>query len=110
MRVVLGGKFNLYSAVLSTSAKTLTISGVTSFDIEPATLQSVYSTTATTFLTLGKNILSCTSSLVAGLPVWVVTFNTIDEGIANGDTFVILLNIPDTIAVYSILAYSASKI
>lgn len=108
MVTILGGKYNLYSAVLSTSAKTLTISNIIGFDLEPTSLQSVYSTTATKYLTLGQNVASCVYTLVAGLPVWTYTFTEIDSGIANGDTFVIRLQIPDTMGLYSLLSYSAS--
>jgi hypothetical protein len=110
MIVVLGGKYNLYSAVLSTSAKTLTISNVIGFDLEPFSLVSVYSTTHTAYLNLGANLLSCERTLVAGLPVFTYTFTAINDSIANGDTFVILLKIPDTLADYSVLCYSASKV
>lgn len=110
MVVQLGGKFNLYNAVLSTSAKTLTISNIQGFDLEVTSLQSVYSTTATKYLTLRQNVLSCVYSLVAGLPVWTYTFAAIDAGITNADVFVIQLQIPDAMGIYSILSYQASKV
>lgn len=110
MVTILGGKYNLYSAVLSTSAKTLTISNVVGFDLQTTSLQSVYSTTATKYLTLGQNVLSCVYTLVAGLPVWTYSFTAIDAAIANGDTFIILIQIPDEFRDYSILSYSASKV
>lgn len=110
MVTILGGKYNLYTAVLNVGLKTLTISNIIGFDLETTSLQSVYSTTATKYLTLGKNVASCAYALVAGLPVWTYTFATIDAGIAGTDTFVVQIQIPDTLALYSLLSYSASKV
>lgn len=110
MRVVLGGKYNLFSAVLDVTAKTLTISNVIGFDLSPTSLSSVYSTTQSKPFLLGRNVVSCTSSLVAGLPVWVYTFSAIPSGVINTDTLVILLDLPLDYLNYSIAAYQASKV
>lgn len=109
MQVILGGKYNLYSAALDTSAKTLTISNVIGFDLTLQSLASVYSTTHTANIATGGNIVSCVRTVVSGLPVFTYTFTDIDEDIENGDTLVILLNIPDTMANYSILSYIANE-
>jgi hypothetical protein len=110
MRVQIGNKYNLFATTLDVTAKTLTITGLIGCDIEPADIQSIYSTTATASFVVGKNVISTTYSLVAGLPVWVVLFGAIPAGVANGDALVILINIPDTYALYSLNAYSASKV
>lgn len=110
MRVILGGKSNLYAAALNVTAKTLTISNDIGFDIEAVTLQSMYDSTTSSYFTLGKNILTFTEAMVAGLPVWTITFSAVPAGAANTDTLIILLNVPDTQALYSLLSYSASKV
>lgn len=108
MQVILGGKYNLYTAALDTSAKTLTISNVIGFDLTLLSLVSVYSVTHTANIATGANIVSCARTVVLGLPVFTYTFTDIDEDIENGDTLVILLNIPDTMGTYSILSYIAN--
>ena len=101
--VLVGNKNNIYVATLSTVAKTLTFTNVTGFDPEMTSIQSVWSVTAGKFLTLGINVLSCTLSYSAGLPVFTFLFTAIDSGITSGDTLIILLRIPDTALNYSIL-------
>lgn len=110
MRIVAGGKFNLLSWVLDTTAKTLVISNAVGFDIEAASIQSIWSTTASVAQPVGKNVVSNVLTYVAGLPVWTLTFTTMGAGIANGDTLIILLDVPDNEALYSILAYQASTL
>jgi len=105
--VLAGNKNNIYTWALSTSAKTLTFSNITGFDLEVSSLQSVWSTNAGKFLTLGVNVVSCTLSYVAGLPVYTYLFGSIDSGIANGDTLIIRLQIPDAYLDYSALLYIA---
>lgn len=109
MRVLLGSYYNVYTAALNTTAKTLTISNVIGFDLTDISLQSIYSSTATAYLPIANNIASVTVATVAGLPVWTYTFKAIPGGIGNSDTLVILLEIPDSQAVYSVQSYIASK-
>lgn len=109
MQVPVGGAYNLYSTVLDTTAKTLTFSNLVGFDLEVAMIKSIYSSTHTVNFQLGYNIVSCVLTYVAGLQVWTVTFTTIPAGVANGDTLVILLDIPDVLMDYSVLTYIASK-
>jgi hypothetical protein len=110
MRVELGNKYNVFTSTLNVTAKTLTINNVIGFDIESSTLQSVYDSTTTSYFTLGKNIISFTEALIAGLPVWTITFGVLPAGSANTDTLIILMNVPDSQATYSLLSYSASKV
>lgn len=108
--VIVGGKYNLYAATLSTSAKTLTFTNVIGFDLEPASIQEVWDTTQSVNFTLGLNIISCALTYVTGLPVWIYLFTSLPAGVANGDTLVIRLQIPDTYLLYSIASYQASKV
>lgn len=108
MHVILGGKYNLYSAVFSASAKTLVISNCVNFDLTAASMVSVYNTTHAGFF--GQNALTCVKSVVAGLPVFTFQFQTVPSSSADIDTLVIILDIPENQSVYSILAYSASKV
>lgn len=102
MKTLVGSSNNIYSAALNTTAKTLTFSNVTSFDMFKATLISVYDSTVALNFVLGYNIVSVTYSYVAGLPQWVYLFTTLPAGAANGDTLVIFINVPDSQAVYSV--------
>lgn len=108
MRVQLGAPYNTYTAVLNIAAKTLTINNIIQFDLEPPSIDRVYSVTASSYLPVGFNIASVSFSYIDGVPVWVYTFKSIPIGIANSDTFVILLNIPDNNGLYSIESYIAS--
>jgi len=105
--VLAGNKNNIYTWALSTSAKTLTFSNITGFDLEMSSLQSVWSVTANKYLTLGVNVVSCAIVYAAGLPTYVYTFTAIDSGIANSDTLIIRLQIPDAYLDYSVLLYIA---
>lgn len=107
MQILLGGTHNVYTTVLSVSAKTLTISGVTGFDLTDSSLSSVYSTTAS--LDIPCSRVTCALSQVAGKPVWTFTFFSLPATVADGDTLVIYLNVPDAGALYSVEEYIASK-
>jgi len=110
MIVPVGGKYNLYSTALDTVAKTLTFSNIIGFDLQTPMIKSIWSTTHSVAFTLGINVSQSVLTYVAGLPVWTITFTTIPAGVANGDTLVILLDIPDALMNYSVLCYSASKV
>ncbi len=109
MRVPLGGKYNLYSAALDTVAKTLTFSNIIGFDLETP-MVTVWNSTRSASLPFGVNASQTVLTYVAGLPIWTITFVTIPAGWANGDTLVVLIDVPDALMVYSVLCYSASKI
>lgn len=106
-QVLLGGAHNLYTAVFSVSAKTLTISNVTGFDLTDSSLSYVYSVTASKQIPSER--VTCALSRVAGKPVWTFTFFDLPTGLADGDTLVIYLNVPDNAAIYSVEDYIASK-
>jgi len=99
-----GGIYNKMSAAFDTVAKTLTISGCAGFDLTQGDLISVYNTTRSSNMPIGTQLISCTLSYVAGLPLFTYLFNTIPAGYANGDTLVIRVQIPDWVAVYSLTA------
>lgn len=110
MKILAGNKYNLLTWALSTTAKTLTVSNAIGFDFEVTSLDSIYDTTTSSYIPVGKNVLSCAFSYVSGLPTWVFTFATIPAGVANADILVILLEIPQPMAVYTLNAYQASKV
>lgn len=109
MRTVLGGKYNLYSAALDTTAKTLTFSNIIGFDLETSML-TVWNTTRSASLPFGVYASPTVLTYVAGLPVWTITFTQLPAGWANGDTLVILIDIPDALMGFSVACYQASKI
>ncbi len=105
---ILVGTGNAISTALDTSAKTLSFSGAYNFDIVPDGNFSVYSSTASKWLWGGGTTGAVpgttavrTTSLVAGLTVQIITFNQIPSGVANGDTLIIYVDCPDSIADYN---------
>lgn len=93
MQVLLGTPNNIYTAVLSVSGLTLTISNVTGFDLTDSSLSYIYDVTASKQIPSLR--VTCALTRVAGKPVWVFTFETLPTGVADGDTLVIYLNVPD---------------
>ncbi len=108
MQVLVGGTSNLYSTALDTTAKTLTISNVTGFDLTDSSLSSIYDVTATVDIPCSR--VTCALTRVAGKPVWTFTFLSLPAGVANGDTLSIYLNIPQPYAQYSLQQYANSKV
>lgn len=106
-QVLLGGKHNIYTAVFSVSAKTLTISGVTGFDLTDSSLSYIYDVTASKQIPSQR--VTCALTRVAGNPVWVFTFFSLPSGVADSDTLTIYINVPDNAAIYSVEDYIASK-
>lgn len=109
MKVPIGGHYNLYSAALDTTAKTLTFSNIIGFDLETP-MVTVWNTTRSAYLPFGVYASPTVLTYVVGLPVWTITFSQLPAGWANGDTLVILIDIPDVLMNYSVLCYSASKV
>lgn len=91
---VLGNKNNPFTAVFSASAKTLAISRCTIFDLTAADLESIYDTTTTSYFRMDQ-VISCTRTTVAGLPVFTYLFAVVPAGAADSDTLVIRLQVPD---------------
>jgi len=107
--VIVGDSNNIFTSTLNTSAKTLTINNVTAFPLDLNSLASVWDSTTSSFFDLTQLTFSSFSwTKVAGIPSYVWTFTTLPAGVANGDTLVIELNIPQNQADYSILQKIAS--
>lgn len=101
MKIQLGGKYNSYTATLNVSGKTLTIAGVIGFDLTPRSLASIWDASLGTPAFIPVTGITVANIPVNGLPVWVYTFPSLPAGVANGDSLVILLDIPETIALGS---------
>jgi len=108
MLIQLGGHNNIYTAALDTTAKTLTISGVLGFDLTDQSLNNIWDTTASKAIPCNR--VTCALTRVSGQPVWVFTFLTLPSGLANGDTLVITLDVPEDKAAYAVQGYMASKV
>lgn len=93
MQVLLGTPNNIYTAVLSVSGLTLTISNVTGFDLTDSSLSYIYDVTASKQIPSER--VTCALTRVAGKTVWVYTFFSLPSGVADGDVLVIYLNVPD---------------
>lgn len=106
MQVLLGTPNNIYTSVFSVSAKTLTISGVTGFDLTDSSLSYIYDVTASKQIPSQR--VTCTLTRVAGKPVWVFLFESLPSGVADGDTLTIYLNVPDAYYLLPQLQYSGS--
>jgi len=94
--ILLGNKNNILTATFDTVAKTLTIANCTAFDLTLNDLEYVYSTTASEEIQSAtvQNCISCTRAWVAGMPVFIYTFSTLPAGVANTDTLLIYLQVP----------------
>ena len=75
-------------------------------DIQPANLQ-IWNSTRSAFMwgggtsaTTGVTMSGGVTTYTAGLPVQTLTLSAIPANSANGDTLVIMLEVPDTIALY----------
>lgn len=94
--IVVGSK-NILTSTFDTTAKTLKILGCTAFDLTAADLVYVWDTTTSSAIqsTTVQNVVSCTRSWVAGAPVFTYLFSALPAGVANGDTLLIYLQIPE---------------
>jgi hypothetical protein len=107
MKVIVGGYNNVFTAVFDESEKTLAISGVSGFDLTEDSLDNIWDTTASKEIPCKRVTMALT--FVAGLPVYTYTFFSLPSGLADSDTLVITLNIPDAYATVPCLLYTASK-
>lgn len=101
MRIVIGTG-NDITVAFTASAKTLAFSGAYMIDIQPANLQ-IYNSTRSAFMWGGGSAATMSGGVTtytAGLPVQTFTLSAIPASAANGDTLVILLEVPDSIATF----------
>lgn len=108
-QVEIGNGNNIFTSALNVLTGALTISGVTDFPLDAASLVSVYDVTTSSAFKMGP-VLSFAWSYVAGLPVYVWTFGLpqLPGGAANSDTLKIFINIPENRANYTVLQKIAS--
>ncbi len=106
-RILQGNKNNIYTAALNVAAKTITFGSINEYDLSVQSIAKVYDVTAGVIIpsVIG---MTCVNVVVAGLPTWVITYPTLPGGLSNGDTLIILLNIPGYIYWYSALQQWAS--
>lgn len=91
--ILVGNKNTILSSAFNAAAKTLTISNCTMFDLVLGSLVSVWDSTTSSFFSMSQAI-TCTKTNVGGLPVFTYTFSNVPAGVANGDTLVIQLSVP----------------
>lgn len=105
--ILVGNSNNILTSTLDTTAKTLKIANCTGFDLTQSDLQYVYSTTQSVAFST-NNVTGCTRTMVAGLPVFTYTFSALPAGVANGDTLLIYLNVPQEMMNFLVLQKIAS--
>jgi hypothetical protein len=93
MATIVVGNTNKLSSTLDITAKTLTIAGCTAFDLTLSDLNYIWSSTQSKTLSV-KPAISCVRSWVAGSPLFTYTFESIQSAIANGDTLLVYLQVP----------------
>ena len=115
MALIQVGKANLYTSALDVVAKTLTITGVLTFSLNQDDLDHVWDTTKSVMLysqvavgTINYEITNFTYTYVAGIPQYVWTFASLPATAVNGDTLVVVLNVPDQFLDYTALEKLAS--
>lgn len=102
--IEVGNSNNIYTYAFNAAAGTITISSVTAYPLDKASLQSVYDVTVGADIPLGPS-LSFSWSRVQDNPVYVWTLGLpqIPGGAANSDNLKIILQIPTSQADYSVL-------
>lgn len=107
--IEVGNNNNIYTYAFNAAAGTITISSVTAYPLDKASLQSVYDSTVGANIPLGP-VLSFSWSRVQDNPVYVWTFGLpqIPAGASNGDTLKIILQIATSQSDYSVLQKIAS--
>ncbi len=103
------GYGNALAAAFDASAKTLTITGLYNCDLTIGNFRSIYNTTRTAYMlggnetppTTGTPTGVVTTSYSTGVPIITLTLNSVPASSANGDTLIILLDMPDNIALYN---------
>lgn len=100
------GVGNSISAVFSAAAKTLAISGLSIADIEPGNLE-IYNVTRSAYMLGGNSTATGTvaRTLSSGLTVQTLTLSAIPTDSADGDSLVIFITLPDSVALYVAMAY-----
>lgn len=108
--VIVGNKNNIYTSALNASTKTLSLSNITTFDMQYGSLISVYNVTRAAFFnfenTSPSNFTKTPDS--NGLPVYNWIFDTLPAATANADVLVITISIPDQFLDYSVLLVIAA--
>lgn len=107
--IEIGNNNNIFTYAFNAGAGTITLSSITAFPLDIASLMSVFDTTIGKDIPLGP-VLSFSWSRVQDNPVYVWTFGLpqIPAGAANGDTLKIIIQISTTQANYSVLQKIAS--
>lgn len=102
--IVVGSK-NILTSTFDTTAKTLKIANCTAFDLTLADLVYVWDTTQSKEIqsTTVQNCISCVRTWVAGSPIFTYTFSSLPSGVANGDTLLIYLQVPEFALNYLVL-------
>jgi len=101
-QILVGNSNNILTSTLDTTAKTLKINNCTAFDLTQSDLQSVWDTTTSSAFSMTE-VLSCVLTTVAGLPVFTYTFRTLPAGVANGDTLLVYLQVPQVMMDFLVL-------
>lgn len=101
MRIKIGTG-NDITVTFAAAAKTLAFAGAYNFDIEPENL-IVWNTTRSAFMIGNTSTVTGTVATTwsGGLPIQTVTLSAVPASSADGDTLVILVECPDSVALYN---------
>lgn len=106
MHVLAGNKNNIFTWAFSASGKTLIISNCINFDLSVASLYSIYNSTRSLPFIINSQT-TCTKGTSGGLTTWTFTFSSVPAASADADVLIIVLDIPQSQAEYSLLLYMA---
>ena len=107
------GYGNALAAAFDASAKTVTITVLYNCDITIGSIKSIYNTTRSAYMyggnetppTTGTPSGVVTSSISTGVPIFTLTLNSLPASSANGDSLIILLDMPDDIALFNAMTF-----
>lgn len=107
MKIIVG-KQNTFTYTFNATNKTLAIAGILSFHpvLNPNSVGSIidiYDVTQSVDIPLTNATLAKT--IVAGLPVFTITFPSLPVGVLTADTLLIFIELDPTQAIYSLLQY-----
>lgn len=99
-QIIVGNKNNIFTSTFVASTKTLSIANCNNFPLDLASLVSVYDTTTGSAFNMLQPI-TFSWDYVNSQPVFTWVFTTVPAGVANSDTLIITLEVPQNQMEYS---------
>lgn len=107
--IIQAGYGNQIVCTFVAGSKTLAIAGLYNTDFDLSSIKSIYNTTRSAYMYGGGSTASATFATVytTGVPVSTITLSAVPASSADGDTLIVLLNVPDSVALYQSMSFLA---